>query len=138
MKLWLLFREMLVMRIRPYASVFVSVLVSVAKSGALQEGRWVHAYLEKIKWTDWATKLVTTLVHLYAKCGDLTGAQKTFDRMRRREVDIWTAMIMGLGLHGKGEEVLELFDELVDHRIEPYELTFVMVLSGCSQSGTFR
>nr|UPT48439.1 pentatricopeptide repeat protein AaPPR78 [Agave angustifolia] len=130
-----LYREMLVMRIRPCASVYVSILVAIAELGALQEGRWVHAYLERIKWTDWTTKLVTSLVHMYAKCGDLSSARQTFDRMRQREVDVWNAMIMGLGLHGKGNEALELFYEMVDEGIEPDDLTFVGVLSGCSHSG---
>ncbi|XP_008806919.1 pentatricopeptide repeat-containing protein At5g48910-like [Phoenix dactylifera] len=129
-----LFREMLVLKIRPNSSVMVSVLVAIAESGALREGRWIHAYLERSE-VEWSPNLRTSLVNMYSKCGDVTSARQTFDRIRDRGVDLWNAMIAGLGLNGKGKEALELFDTMLSEGLKPDDMTFIGVLCGCSHAG---
>lgn len=129
-----LFREMLVSRIRPIASVLVSVLVAVAELGALLEGRWVHAYLER-EAVEWTPNVRTSLVSMYFKCGDVRSAWQLFDRMMERGVDLWNTMITGVGLNGKGTEALALFDEMVFEGIKPDDMTFIGVLGACSHAG---
>ncbi|KAG1368031.1 pentatricopeptide repeat-containing protein [Cocos nucifera] len=129
-----LFREMLVLKVRPNSSVMVSVLVAIAELGALTEGRWVHAYLERSE-VEWSPNLRTSLVNMYSKCGDVTSASQTFDRIRDRGVDLWNAMITGFGLNGQGKEGLVLFDTMLSEGLKPDDMTFIGVLCGCSHSG---
>ncbi|KAH0463762.1 hypothetical protein IEQ34_006548 [Dendrobium chrysotoxum] len=129
-----LFQEMMGMKVQPSHSILVSILVAVAELGALQEGKWVHGFLERSQ-IYLSSNLKTSLVHMYAKCGDLMSAKQTFETLRERNVDLWNAMIAGLGLYGKGEEALELFADMVDEGIQPDDMTFICSLSAYSHSG---
>ncbi|PKU59727.1 pentatricopeptide repeat-containing protein At5g48910-like [Dendrobium catenatum] len=129
-----LFQEMMGMKVQPSHSILVSILVAVAELGALQEGKWVHGFLERSQ-IYLSSNLKTSLVHMYAKCGDLMSAKQTFETLRERNVDLWNAMIAGLGLYGRGEEALELFADMVDEGIQPDDMTFICLLSAYSHSG---
>ncbi|KAK8938206.1 putative pentatricopeptide repeat-containing protein [Platanthera guangdongensis] len=129
-----LFREMMGMNLRPTYSILASILVAAAELGALPEGKWVHGFLERSRMR-LSSNLKTSLVHMYAKCGDLTSAKQTFERSRDRNVDLWNAMIGGLGLHGRGREASGLFSDMVADGIRPDDMTFVCLLSAYSHSG---
>lgn len=73
------------------------------------------------------------IINLYCKSGYLDSAQRLFDAMPSRNLVSWTALISGYAQHGKGEDCLRLFsDMLVDYR--PNEFAFASVLSSCSGS----
>ncbi|KAG0485603.1 hypothetical protein HPP92_009682 [Vanilla planifolia] len=129
-----LFQEMMKSKVRPNCSVLVNVLVAAAEVGALQVGKWVHMYLEK-NCMCLSSNLKTSLVHMYARCGDLLSAKQTFRRFRDKNVDLWNAIITGIGLYGRGEEAFELFVNMSDDGIPPDDMTFIGLLSACSHSG---
>ncbi|PKA55561.1 Pentatricopeptide repeat-containing protein [Apostasia shenzhenica] len=129
-----LFQEMLATKMAPSSSVIVSILIAMAELGALQEGKWVHALLERNQMF-LSSNLKTSLIHMYIKCGDLWSAKQMFEKLRDESVDLWNAMIGGLGLHGRGREALQMFDEMIGEGIRPDDMTFVGLLSACSHSG---
>lgn len=129
-----LFREMMAVNLQPTCPVLASILVAAAELGALPEGKWVHGFLERSR-MPLSSNLTTSLVHMYAKCGDLPSAKQTFERSRDRSVDLWNAMIAGLGLHGRGQEASELFADMMADRVRPDDMTFVCLLSAYSHSG---
>ncbi|RWW30851.1 hypothetical protein GW17_00004552 [Ensete ventricosum] len=47
----------------------------------------------------------------------------------------WNALVLGLAQHGYGEEALKLFKNMMSQGVQPDKITFVGVLSACSQSG---
>ncbi|CAL9024147.1 unnamed protein product [Prunus brigantina] len=72
---------------------------------------------------------------MYAKCGDLAGTRKVFDRMLIRNEISWLAILAGYGMHGVFGEVFELFDRMVEAGERPDVVTFTMVLTACSHGG---
>ncbi|EHA8591891.1 putative Pentatricopeptide repeat-containing protein [Cocos nucifera] len=74
---------------------------------------------------------------MYAKCGSLEAAWKVFDVMDDvNDASTWTAMIGGLGMHGRGEEAVALFERMVgEEGVAPDGLAFTNVLHACSHSG---
>ncbi|WMV15012.1 hypothetical protein MTR67_008397 [Solanum verrucosum] len=71
---------------------------------------------------------------MYAKCGDLELSNRIFYMMPKKDTIAWNTMIIGNSMHGKGEEALLLFREMVSSGVKPNSVTFTGVLSGCSHS----
>ncbi|MQM00905.1 hypothetical protein Taro_033645 [Colocasia esculenta] len=129
-----LFREMQEVRISPDEVTMVSVISACAKAGALNLGRWVHAFIDK-NGIELDMELSTALVDMYAKCGSIEKARKVFDDMRERDTKAWSSMIVGLAIHGHVEEVLKLFSRMKELKVKPNEVTFIGILSACAHRG---
>lgn len=129
-----LFREMQLAKVVPDGVTMVSVLSACGDVGALAMGKMVHEHI-KINGIEIDVKLGTSLLDMYAKCGDIENALEVFDEMHVRDVLTWSAMIMGLANHGCGEIALDLFSRMLAEGIQPNDITFVGVLSACSHAG---
>ncbi|XP_008792484.2 pentatricopeptide repeat-containing protein At2g02980, chloroplastic-like [Phoenix dactylifera] len=129
-----LFREMQGAGISPDEVTMVSVIQACAKAGALDLGKWVHAFIDRngIK-AD--LELKTALIDMYAKCGEIDRARKVFDRMEVRDTKAWSSMIVGLAIHGLVKDALELFSRMLESKVRPNHVTFIGVLSACAHSG---
>ncbi|KAK1293373.1 Pentatricopeptide repeat-containing protein [Acorus calamus] len=112
-----------------------SVLSACAGLGALEQGRRVHGYICASGLRVDAV-LGTSLVDMYAKCGCIESARRVFDGMGDgdRDVMAWTAMIVGLAMHGRVGECLGCFAGL-QRRMRPNAVTFLGVLCACAHAG---
>ncbi|KAG6646759.1 pentatricopeptide repeat-containing protein At5g66520-like [Carya illinoinensis] len=128
------FNEMQREDIRPRKFILSSVLAACANVGALDQGRWIHAYVKRNSMRMDAI-LGTALVDLYAKCGRLDMAWDVFEKMTEKEVYTWNAMIGGLAMHGRAEDAIGLFSKMQREKLKPNEITFVGVLNACAHSG---
>lgn len=129
-----MFRKMQRLGVKPDDVTLVAVLNSCANLGVLELGKWVHAYLDRNQIR--ADGFIgNALVDMYAKCGSIDQACWVFQAMNRKDVYSYTAMIVGLAMHGQGGKALDLFSEMPKMGIEPDEVTFVGVLTACSHVG---
>lgn len=129
-----LFFEMLGLRIEPDQFTFTSVLQACIILATLETGKQIHAHIVKAR-QEACVVVGTSLVDMYAKCGNLTESHKVFNRMPERNTISWTAMIGGYAQHGQGKEALELFKQMQQEGIQPNHVTFLCVLSACSNMG---
>ncbi|KAM3260100.1 hypothetical protein ACQJBY_051393 [Aegilops geniculata] len=132
-----LFSAMQVDGVEPNANVLVSVLGCCASLGALEQGAWVHAYIDK---HDVAMNalVVTALVDMYCKCGSIHKARQVFDTSRSQglaKLSSWNAMMLGLAAHGQCQEALALFSELEPYGLRPDNVTFIAMLMAYGHSG---
>lgn len=44
-------------------------------------------------------------------------------------------MITGLSSHGLGKDALRVFNQMLDEKVKPNEVTILGVLNGCSHAG---
>jgi pentatricopeptide repeat protein len=130
----LLFEEMQWSGMKPNDFTFANVLRACASLAALARGRQAHAHLIK---SGFEEKIFpgSTLVDMYAKCGSIEDAQEVFERMPKRNVVSWNAMITGCAQHGLGKEALKLFEKMQLAGTKPDVITFVGILSACSHAG---
>ncbi|XP_021891634.1 putative pentatricopeptide repeat-containing protein At3g23330 [Carica papaya] len=111
-----------------------AVLKSCAGLSALRLGKQVHAAVLGSGYAfDMANSNAT--ITMYAKCGDLDGAKKMFDKMPVRNEVSWSAMMAGYGMHGKYSEVFVLFERMVESGIRVDGVTLTSVLMACSHAG---
>lgn len=112
----------------------VSVLSACSHLGALDHGKWAHAYIEKNRLRMTVT-LGTALIDMYAKCGDMKRAMEVFWGMSEKNVYTWSSAMGGLAMNGFGEKCLELFSLMKRDGVQPNEVAFVAVFRGCSVVG---
>ncbi|KAL6010255.1 hypothetical protein ACLOJK_000686 [Asimina triloba] len=129
-----LFQDMQLAGIAPDGVTMVGVLAACGDVGALGMGSMLHDYIER-SGIEVDVKLGTSLVDMYAKCGDIENSLRIFNNMNVRDVLTWSAMIMGLAYHGYGEATLILFSRMILEGIEPNDITFVGMLSACNHAG---
>ncbi|XP_009777622.2 pentatricopeptide repeat-containing protein At4g30700 [Nicotiana sylvestris] len=129
-----LFREMQKLDIHPNPVTITSILSACAQLGTLSMGKWVHDLIKKEKFES-NIYVLTALVDMYAKCGNIEEARQVFDSIGEKNVVTWNAMISAYGLHGRGREALVLFDEMLDSGVSPTGVTFLCVLYACSHAG---
>lgn len=112
----------------------VSVLSACSHLGALDQGRWAHAYIERNKLRMTVT-LGTALLDMYAKCGNMNKAMEVFWGMKEKNVYTWSSALGGLAMNGLSEKCLELFSLMTKEGVHPNEVTFVSILRGCTVVG---
>ncbi|KAI3866383.1 hypothetical protein MKX03_029639 [Papaver bracteatum] len=114
--------------------VTVTVALSAcADLGALEMGEWIHTYVRR-QGFDVDLSLNYALINII------------FDMIKVKDVTIWTFVLVGHAVHGKVVEALELFKEMTaaddpnskKSVIRPNEITFVIVLIGCSRGGLVK
>ncbi|KAG2603808.1 hypothetical protein PVAP13_4NG013300 [Panicum virgatum] len=118
-----LFREMQRAGVHPDDATLVAVL------GALDTGRWVHAYMRRRLGRREADGVVgNALLDMYAKCGAVDQAVAVFDGMARRDVYTYASMILGLATHGRAEDALALFAAMRRAGVRPNGVALLGVL----------
>uniref|UniRef100_A0ACD5X9U8 Uncharacterized protein n=1 Tax=Avena sativa TaxID=4498 RepID=A0ACD5X9U8_AVESA len=123
--------------VEPNANVLVSVLGCCASLGALEQGSWVHAYIDR-RGVAMNALVVTALVDMYCKCGSIDKARQVFDASRSRGLAVlssWNAMMLGQAAHGRWQEAFALFTELETYGLRPDNVTFIAILMAYGHSG---
>ncbi|XP_043722151.1 pentatricopeptide repeat-containing protein At3g24000, mitochondrial [Telopea speciosissima] len=103
--------------------------------GRLKEGRIVHAHFLNSKFKS-DLFIQNTILNMYAKCGSLDEAQKTFDDMPLKDMVTWTALITGYSQNDKAQEALKLFPQMLELGLKPNQFTFSSLLKACGAAPT--
>eukprot|EP01018_Ginkgo_biloba_P030668 Gb_30004 [translate_table: standard] len=130
----LLFHQMQQAHVKPDLVTMISMLPICSHLAALQQGKWIHAYVIRSGFES-DVSMGTALIDMYAKCGSIEFAFQIFDKMCKRDVVSWNAMISGYGMNGHGEDALALFSKMQQAGLKPDRITFICILSACSHSG---
>ena len=78
------------------------------------------------------------LIDLYARCGDIKGARLLFDQLLLKDAVSWSMMINGYRLHGDASGALELFSRMKLSGLSPDAITYSILLSACSHTGSIE
>ncbi|KAK3135456.1 hypothetical protein QOZ80_5BG0419130 [Eleusine coracana subsp. coracana] len=113
----------------------VAVLPACAQLGALELGRWIHAYCDR-RGMMCKTFVRNALMEMYAKCGCMDQALQLFHGTYDKDVISWSTVIAGLAAHGRAREAVAMFAEMErEGKVRPNGVTFVGLLSACSHAG---
>lgn len=132
-----LFHEMLQKGIRPDKVSMASVISACSQLGAIDQGRWLHAYINKKK-IEIDIVVQTSLMDMYVKCGNLDEAKRIFNSMTEKNVVSYSVIIVGFGMNGLGKEALEIFEKMEAEGIVADQLIFLAVLTACSHGGFLK
>ncbi|CAI0423021.1 unnamed protein product [Linum tenue] len=127
-----LFVQMRQAMVTPNQYTFASVMQACASIEAVELGTQVHCHVLK---HDKNTVVGNALIDMYAKCGSIKDARLVFNGLTKNDEVSWNAMISGYSMHGLGGEALKVFDMMQETDVRPNQMTFVGVLSACSNGG---
>eukprot|EP00250_Pteridium_aquilinum_P008334 c17860_g2_i1 orf=1063-3228(+) len=132
-----LFWQMQEEGVEPDQVTMVSILKGCATVAALEQGLQVHCYI-------YGTGLESdifvgnTLVDMYSKCGSLDDAKIMFDRLQKKDVITWNALIAGYTQICDYKQVAYCIEDMQRGGLKPDEVTFLCVLSACGHAGLVR
>eukprot|EP00257_Ricinus_communis_P021958 XP_015581556.1 pentatricopeptide repeat-containing protein At1g08070, chloroplastic [Ricinus communis] len=129
-----LFEEMRELGVGFNDITLISVLAACGRLADVELGEWIAKYV-RVNGLDRNMNLVTALVDMYAKCGEVDKARRLFDQMDGRDVVAWSAMISGYSQARRCQEAVDLFNEMQMANLDPNEVTMVSVLSCCAALG---
>ncbi|KAH9678887.1 hypothetical protein WN943_027550 [Citrus x changshan-huyou] len=127
------FRRMIGERRFPDDHIFPSATKSCAILGDFNAGASIHCLVVKIGY-DFDVFVNSSLLDMYAKCGQLKTARKVFDEMPERNVVSWTGMIYGYAQSGETGEALSLFKQALYENLDVNDFTFSSVLNVCGNT----
>ncbi|CAI9103695.1 OLC1v1002226C1 [Oldenlandia corymbosa var. corymbosa] len=119
----------------PTTITIVAVLSGCADIGALDSGKCIHGFVNKLTGLTTDVAVNNGLIDMYAKSGDLQSAKVIFNNMVNKDLFSWTSIISGLAYNGRGKDALEHFYVMVASGMTPNEVTFLSVLSACAHAG---
>ncbi|KAK7317847.1 hypothetical protein RJT34_02419 [Clitoria ternatea] len=120
--------------IQPDSFVCSSLLNACANLSAYEQGKQLHVHAVKFGFMS-DIFASNSLVYMYAKCGSIEDANRSFSEIPKRGIVSWSAMIGGLAQHGYGKKALELFDQMLKDGVPPNHITLVSVLCACNHAG---
>ncbi|KAF6155512.1 hypothetical protein GIB67_017867 [Kingdonia uniflora] len=130
-----LFPKMLGDALAPSLTTLVILLSACSYISALRLGRELHGYIMKSGFNVFTITLGTSLVDMYAKCGNIIEARRVFESVVEKDIALYNAMISGYSFHGSACDAFALFEELERLSIKPDHITFTALLSACTREG---
>lgn len=118
------------------AQTYVCVLNLCGRTFDYELGRQLHACTVKNQVSNFI--LDCTILHLYARCGDMDSAFEAFDRMQKRDLIAWTTMITACSQHGWGQEAFVMLSQMLSDGLDPNEFTVCSVLNACGEEKELR
>ncbi|KAK4798197.1 hypothetical protein SAY86_030523 [Trapa natans] len=132
-----LFRDMIFRNIRTDYITVTSAVSACSQIGSLELAKWMGDYIRKSNFKE-DIAVRTAIIDMYAKCGSVSLAHEVFNQTDDRDVVMWSAMIVGYGLHGKAWEAIELFNKMKNACVDPNDVTFIGLLTACNHSGLLK
>ncbi|EFJ25395.1 hypothetical protein SELMODRAFT_99756 [Selaginella moellendorffii] len=127
-----LLREMDLQGVKPNATTYASITrgsSTLTGCRAMEQRLLASGYMSHVP-------VQNALVNVYAKCGDLEGARKVFNRLERKDVISWSTMISAYNQSGRHSEAIEIYRLMESETsVEPNAVTFVGVIGACTGCG---
>jgi pentatricopeptide repeat protein len=131
----LLFNRM-IQEVEPNSVTIINVLSSCTDLANLPQGQCLHAYvIRRHSYLSFNLSLANAFITMYARCGSMQKAEKIFKTLPRRNIISWNAMITGYRMHGRGDDAILAFLQMLEEGYQPNGVTFLSVISACSHSG---
>ncbi|MCL7048262.1 hypothetical protein MKW94_003341 [Papaver nudicaule] len=129
-----IFTEMMGFGFRPNEFAFGSVFRGCTSLEDIQFGSSVHCLALKNGSLS-NHFVISSILHLYAKCGYVETAERVFECIKDLDVGCWNTMIEGYALNGYSYEALKLLSLMNKKGVVMDHFTFISAIKGCSSLG---
>ncbi|XP_038712645.1 pentatricopeptide repeat-containing protein At2g34400-like isoform X1 [Tripterygium wilfordii] len=121
----------------PDEITLVSVLGECEDVGDLRLtlGSWTEEFVMGNKMELMNSYMGSALIDMDGKCGDLVSAGRVFDRMPKKEVVTWNALITRYAQNGSSTEVMPVFNCMIGASSDPDEITLIGELFASASFG---
>ncbi|KAF2283659.1 hypothetical protein GH714_013398 [Hevea brasiliensis] len=122
---------------KPDEYTFTAVISATAEFPATAYGQPLHAQVMKAG-LHWSVFIGTALLSMYFKNSDTESAQEVFSSMKKKDVVLWTEMIMGHSRLGDGESAIKLFCKMCQEGLKFDSFAISGALSACADLATLK
>ncbi|XP_019415513.1 PREDICTED: pentatricopeptide repeat-containing protein At4g18520-like [Lupinus angustifolius] len=133
---FMLFQDSTKHGVQENSTMFVCFMNLCRKRMDLKLGKQIHARVLKSNWRNLIVD--NTIIHFYAKCGEISSAFQTFDCMAERDLVCWTTMITACSQHGLGHEALLMLSQMLGDGFLPNEYTICSALKACGENKALK
>ncbi|KAM7277145.1 hypothetical protein ACFE04_019011 [Oxalis oulophora] len=114
---------------KPNSRTIESGLEGCRNLGALVDGRGLHALVVK-SGLSYQSRIRSSLLSMYAKCGDPREAYLSFSEVLDKDLFSWTEIIGAYARYGLMKDCLKMFREMQVDEIYPDDVIVSCILSG--------
>ncbi|KAF3785471.1 Pentatricopeptide repeat-containing protein [Nymphaea thermarum] len=125
--------DMLWEGVEPNQFTYSTALKACTKIEALRQGKWIHASANKTG-SLLNVFVGSALIDMYAKCGCVNDAYQVFDKLPKRNVVSWNALILGYARNGLCKEALKLMYRMEAEGMKVDEFVISDVLNACGEA----
>lgn len=118
-------------------SSYVSLLQECINRKSLSNAEIIHAHIVKTG-SHQDFFVMTFLINVYGKCGNMEEAQKVFDNLPRINVVSWTSLISGYVQNSQPELAICVFLDMLEAGSYPTNVTLGTALTACSSLESIR
>ncbi|KAL1212926.1 Pentatricopeptide repeat-containing protein [Cardamine amara subsp. amara] len=130
-----LFRKMQEEKIGFSWATLTTILPACSRVAGLLTGKEIHAQILKSNEKP-DVPLLNSLMDMYGKCGEVEYSRRIFDGMlSNKDLTSWNTMLNCYAINGNVEEEINLCERMIESGVAPDGITFVALLSGCSDTG---
>ncbi|XP_062206917.1 putative pentatricopeptide repeat-containing protein At2g01510 [Phragmites australis] len=129
-----LFCDMRRAGLNPDRATCSSIMKASSSLAMIGIGRQLHSYLIKSGHMS-SVFSGSALLDMYAKCGCLDEALRTFDEMPEKNPITWNAVISAYAHYGQAKNAIRMFESMLHCGLHPDSVTFLSVLAACSHNG---
>ncbi|XP_061367854.1 putative pentatricopeptide repeat-containing protein At3g01580 [Gastrolobium bilobum] len=124
-------------QVSPDPVTLVSAASACAQLSDFKLGRSVHGFVKR-RGFDTKLCLTNSLLNLYGKTGSINNAANLFREMSNKDIISWSSMVACYADNGAETDALDLFNEMIDNRIEPNWVTVVSALRACASTSNLE
>lgn len=125
-----IYEEMRDSGVQPTTYTYVAALKACSILQDLESVRHIHAHVVQSGMESDAF-VGAKLVDVYVKCKSLAEARNVFEKIRRPDVVLWTAMILGYAHMDEGTLALKLYEQMQSEGVAPDARAFIGALKAC-------
>lgn len=110
----------------------ISTLLAATEMRDSEKGKEIH-FCASQQELDSDVSVATSILTMYAKCGEIEKAKQIFEGLRKRDLVSWSALISACVQSGYPEVALSLFRDKQNEILKPSGITLISVLSACAE-----
>lgn len=129
-----LFNEMINRKIEPNSVTVVHALQACSIVCNLEEGTKIHE-LAVEKGFELDVSVSTALIDMYMKCFEIDKAVVLFERIPKRDVVSYAALLDGYAHNGMADQSIWVFCNMLLDDIQPDAVAIVKIIAACAQLG---
>uniref|UniRef100_A0A7N1A2D3 Pentatricopeptide repeat-containing protein n=1 Tax=Kalanchoe fedtschenkoi TaxID=63787 RepID=A0A7N1A2D3_KALFE len=122
-------------QVRPNSCTYSSMFDACADESSFIVGMQLHSRVIKSGLAQDDVILSTSILDMYAKCGNIDSAYKLFESMAKKNLVSWNSLLGGYARHGLGTRALQEFKRMKENGIKPDQVTLLTLLSACTHEG---
>ncbi|KAL6511115.1 hypothetical protein OROGR_022239 [Orobanche gracilis] len=125
------YKKMLLERIKPDSSTFTVAIKACTSLMDLKSGEEIWKDAAGYGYGD-DIFVGSSVLNLFANCGEMDDALKVFDKMCKRDVVSWSTMITGLVKSGRVEEAIYLYRKMQKEGLEGDGAVMLALIQACA------